>query len=252
VQDLARPCGDDLSRTSLGSTSSHRALNIAELLDRILTYAGPDCHLITAWSVSRAWRRFAVALVASRAEGSFRQSGGEPVDYGDPMSADHAALCAPTTKDLEDFGSTLRSNLARISRVPGEPGTKYCYFPGNLTQQPSLPDDLCATLNDMENLQHHTLMQTEFGFGQQQTHSSRDSDDIYWLDWSQFDINPHFQSLFGRRVRQQRGRLEIDLRRSPSTASSSLIFDHTLYPPCLLELLGPMFVTRPPCKTIGI
>jgi hypothetical protein len=81
--------------------------------------------------------------------------------------------------------------------------------------------------------------------------TSRDTD-VFWLDLSQVQINSYFNQLFALhdRIQHRLGRWEVTL--SLSHALSVDILDRTPTIDLLLDLIGSMHVTNPPCKTLGI
>jgi len=76
--------------------------------------------------------------------------------------------------------------------------------------------------------------------------------DIHWLDLSQVEINPYLDALFAEehQSKQHLGRWEICLR--PEATPQTLLLNSFLSNTVLLDALGTMHVTTPPCKALGI
>jgi hypothetical protein len=225
---------------------SHEALSIPEILDRILELGGPQLQ-ITAWEVCRFWRRSASVVIGSQ-QNPFRISRGDPVEYGQPLSDNSAPQEEPSAAEVDEFCEEVQQGLEkRARRRP-----KHMYFPARLTQYEGLPNDLRTQLNELNMIQYREFRSTiagslTYGGGPvpQDAPSNR-----YWLDFSQFCLNPYFNLLFNDRATQQRGRYYVELR--PGAGVGNLVIDHTEYPPALLQSLGRMCVTQPPCKALGI
>jgi hypothetical protein len=242
------PISDQCPRgTTPNAMRSHRALAIPELLDNILSHAGPDVQL-AAWSISRTWRRSALALIGSRQGDSFWHSCAEPVEYGDTLGTHHWVI--PNEQETEMFSSIV---LKDVARRPTRQGSKFLYFPALFTQQLDLPDDVCSALNDLDTVQNEKREFSAFCQLLRHARRSRKPDaDIYWLDMSQFHFNPYFGALFGDRMQQRRGRFDIDLHSVYSASPGQLLVDRMRYPPSLLDCIGRMYLTQPPCKVLGV
>ena len=226
---------------------SHRAVDVPELLDAILEQAGLEAQLV-AFSTSQTWRRSAVALIGSHSMGPFWHPKDEPIQYGERLTVPHSLLCAPGPREREEFIVTMRDDLRRR---PMPPGQKYIYLAGKFTQQTDLPDDVRADLDRLDADQEEGRTVTVFALRRFNAHKSRDPpSQVYWLDMSQLRLNPYLLTLLRGRAHHRRGRLEVDLR--PNVLVGQLIVDGSRYPTALLEYLGPMFFSQPPCKVLGI
>jgi hypothetical protein len=71
----------------------------------------------------------------------------------------------------------------------------------------------------------------------------------YWLDFTQLELNPYLDVLFGQRMEVRRGRCELRL----STASPGLpsLLDRTLST-SFLRVVEQTLFTKPRCKTLGL
>lgn len=65
VRGILATDNDILCHSEHNTPSTHRALAVTEFLDSILVIAGPGAQL-SAWSVSRTWRRSTRAVMESR------------------------------------------------------------------------------------------------------------------------------------------------------------------------------------------
>jgi hypothetical protein len=230
------------------NSSAHRTLNVHELLDQILEFAGPQV-LLVAWNVSEGWRRSACAVLRSRHNAFFSCSRGELVEYGEPISSDTEPLGEIKADDLEESFREIRRDVIRQAAAPR---SKLIYFPARLTQRDDLPDDLSQILNNLDTTQDTALYFTWLGHvpREKALRSRHTHPTLFWLDMSQLHINSYFENVFDGRTMQTRGIYDIALR--PGTCTDSLLIDRTKYPPGLLKCMGAMYVTQPPCKVLGI
>ncbi|KAF2676887.1 hypothetical protein K458DRAFT_396466 [Lentithecium fluviatile CBS 122367] len=90
------------------------------------------------------------------------------------------------------------------------------------------PDDIDLALNGLDTNQNPSIVYHS------PRHPSSRQPDIYWLDLSQFNMNPYLEVLFGDRLSVKQGKYEINLRSSVS--SSDLLFEPHL-PLSVLSLL---------------
>ena len=242
--------------TRMDASRGHRVLRIPELLDMILQFAGPEAQ-VSAWNVSRVWRRSSKSVISSRHRHSYWQAYpfNIPVEYASLVTTPYTAWCEPTQDELDNFAQifshlTQRVENGRTNYIPTTVSVrlrgKLLYLPARYTQYPSLPSAIVSALVDLHEDQKVTFNSV---FLHQHSEPVSALGRTYWLDFSQFNINPYFSALFGQRSKVKMGRIEIALRSGSSSVDS-------LFELCvtqgLLDLLGPMFISQPPCRVIGL
>ena len=200
----------------------HQALRIPEVLEAILHHATPSAQY-SAWHVSVRWR--AVVEQILRPKSSLHA----PVEHGQAIDQCHAWL-QPSAEDIARFEQEVTAHLQA-------PPSHY-FYPALLTQAQGLSQSTYAAAR--------TLLQRHYGV------STADFPELkrpQWLDLGQFTFSPYFLDLFPGRLQLKPGRCEIAL--PPELFGSSLI-QCQLPASVFLHLVGDMFLTEPPCMTIGI
>lgn len=228
---------------------------IPELLDEILRIAGVETQM-SAWHVSQRWRQSAKFIIESRIEPSFWEptTGSVPVDYGSIVDSAATTRGSLTQQEIETVVLAVGEAMQRAERGcvqdEGWPQVnvrrKILYFPARYIQAPNLPPTLSAVFDELNKTQHRMMPSTY--------HIDRDGPTSrnphrYWLDFSQLSINPHFAALFQTRFKEVGGRIEIELR--PNATHDSLVINPSDEKE-LIDLMGPMLLTQPPCKVMGI
>ncbi|KAF1845462.1 uncharacterized protein K460DRAFT_366342 [Cucurbitaria berberidis CBS 394.84] len=223
--------------------SEHHVFQVPELLDLILHFAGPEAQ-VHALDVAIAWRTSAISVISNpRNVSGFRFSHPyAPVEYGQTIDSTFVSQ-RPSSKEVEEFGAHLRRLIRRQPDVTWR--KRYLYFPARISQLCDLPDNIAQALNDLDVQQRHNLHGRINSI-------SRTADNICWLDLSQFVINPYFNHLFAKddRIKHRFGRWEITLR--PSNTPDGLLFARSSATSLLLDNIGSMHITDPPCQTLGI
>lgn len=216
---------------------------IPELLDQIFYFAGAEGQM-QALQVSTAWRASSLSVIGSRRSIDAFQAL-HSIEYGQIIEHDTTAPTKPTAKQIEDFALHVsevirRSPVRWLAEVRG----KVLYFPARHAQLTDLPDGTADTLDQMDIKQrtkHH-----------EHVPPIPRSANVYWLDVSQLDMNPYLRAILEREhsLTQRLGRWEVKLRSSVS--KENLIFDTFSSSWALLDAIGPMHITQPPCRAIGI
>lgn len=102
---------------------------------------------------------------------------------------------------------------ARVSGLP-----KLIYIPARWTQIVDKPVNLISSWNDFDEEQH-TGIENNYGRGNLHKGPISRIAHVYWPDLSQFELNPYFVQLFGRRFRsdliEADGKCEIELISDP-------------------------------------
>ncbi|KAF2107207.1 hypothetical protein BDV96DRAFT_307773 [Lophiotrema nucula] len=169
----------------------------------------------------------------------------------------------PSRDEVEQFKKDLFKTLARQSRYETV-RAKFVYFPARFTQRLTmdLGDEMSQTLDSVDQFQGHPIINPYFDItrtapapgldGDSVWPGSRDQFDgnLYWLDFSQFRINPYFEALLDNLGRTTRGRYEISLS---TTESPHILFGSTATQrQGLLQYIGDMYLTQPPCTVVGL
>jgi hypothetical protein len=120
----------------------------------------------------------------------------------------------------------------------------YTYLPAYYTQLCGLSRSMIEKLDYLDLTQSHRSARWL-------PRASRDAA-LYWLDLSQFEVNPYFSLLFvrGDGVGHRLGRWEIDLR--ASGAKTSLLLEPGSATTALVQTISSMCVTNLPVKYLGI
>jgi hypothetical protein len=217
----------------------HKMFRIPELLDAVLHFAGPTVQIV-ALNVSRAWRCSSTSVIGSRKnlDGFRFPQPCDSVEYGQSFDPGRSEPVL-SMDEMKRFGLQLHRTIERRQRTLGN---KYIYFPARLTQLHDLSTDIAQALDTLNNEQSQPLLRG--------ITPSPGNTKVSWLDLSQVQINPYFEHLFTRdgRIQHHLGGWEITLR----TSLNAQVLDRTPDIQLLLESVGSMHVTYPPCKTLGI
>jgi hypothetical protein len=169
------------ARPSSGCES--QVFQIAELLNHILHFAGPEAQM-RALQVSKAWRASSLSVISSRRNVEvFRAA--QPIEYGQVIWEDEIAPARPTAEQIEEFGVHVRHI---VQRSPFIENMKRLYFSARFTQLKDLPESTADTLDQTDYTQKNRLH-----FRVQPVW--RDID-VFWLDLSQIEMNPYLSTLF--------------------------------------------------------
>ncbi|KAI4710739.1 hypothetical protein J4E89_004329 [Alternaria sp. Ai002NY15] len=225
--------------------TEHRMLQIPELLDVILQFAGPAAQ-IRALRVSKPWHRSAMAVISScNTAVPFRASPlCMPAEHGKLVDEDAMAPLPPTSEEMKRF----ELDVERIYDSWGKSKDRRAYyFPAKCAQRRDLPSHLSKILNHVD-----TSQPSEAFPWNHNVRISRETD-IYWLDLSQFEVNPYLEALFAEEHQSKHllGRWEICLRKAASSLET-LLLNSSLSSKALLDAIGSMHVTHPPCRALGI
>lgn len=233
----------------------HKAMRIPEIVYHVIAQADADTQF-SSWHVSRAWRQCVRLVMVNKQSSQFWRSVSRhsPVEYADLQNEAADAWSEPSPSELVAFekhvADTLlrvqaRSTLRQLESDRGWP-SKILYFPARFTQAKNLSTqsiDMLANLNqDQTSSFQRQYIAVEFD-------KEDDPAARYWLDFSQFQINPYFSAMLGSRMTTPMGRIEIAFQ--PSTNIHKALFSD-LVPENIVDMVGSMFLTQPPCKTIGI
>jgi len=225
------------------TSTEHRMFRIPELLDAILHFAGPVAQ-IRALRVLKGWHRSAMAVISScNTAVPFRASPlCMPAEHGKLIDEDVMAPLQPSSDEMKIF----ELDFERVYERWGSKGSGALYFPAKCAQRRDLPGPLSETLNHLDSTQPSDAFPWNH-----RVRISRETD-IYWLDLSQFEVNPYLEALFAEehQSKHRLGRWEICLRAAASP--QTLLLDPLLSNKALLDVLGSMHVTSPPCRALGI
>ena len=238
------------------SRMEHRALRIPELLDLILRYAGPETQMV-AWRVSHNWRNSARSVIKCPFGG--RRLPDAAIEYGSLVDPAASTLDQPDDQEMQAFSQHVHETLQRLERASNRQDElsvlglrrKSIYFSARYTQSPMLPANISAILDDLDVAQHDMFRQLWIAglLAPHHTELVSRNPHLYWLDFTQFKINPYLPALFGTRLEEKQGRIDIKLQSNEAGNVSLLL---TPLSEDLLNLLSSMSLTRPPCKAIGI
>lgn len=115
IHEAAAP----LSQVRIPNDSVHRTLDIPELLDRILGFAGPQM-LLVAWDVSAVWRSSSRAALDSRRPSTFRCDREKPKEYGELLPRDAEPQGEIDASVLEDFHTEVYHKIGILVASPGQ------------------------------------------------------------------------------------------------------------------------------------
>jgi hypothetical protein len=165
-----------------------------------------------------------------------------PIEYGQIIDLDTHVLPQTSVENIEQFGLHVSWSLDRRTKA-SQP--KSIFFPASLVQIHDLPYDVAHALNELDFKQRNEYYHDS-------THSVSRDTDLYWLDLSQLQINPYLNLLFSdeNRILHHLGRCEIRLRTRATL--DTLVLDSLPSNSLLVEAIGTMQVTHPPCRSLGI
>ncbi|KAI2480340.1 hypothetical protein Ptr902_08521 [Pyrenophora tritici-repentis] len=234
--------------------SNYKALRIPELLDHILQFADAEAQ-ISAWFVSKEWRKSATSIITGHLFHRFWNSPAtrRPVEYDTVVDGNPDIWDPSTCEEVDLFSNTLTQSMQRIHRgTTKDDGRRHrlvarktLYFPAHYTQASNLPTALSMVLDSFDDTQHGTM---ENRYGIVHIEPTSHHPNRYWLDFGQFEINPYFTALFPRWLACVNGRIEMTLR---SELAGSLLVNPFVSTKAF-EFLGPMFLANPPCGVVGI
>jgi hypothetical protein len=216
------------ANTSLHSAClAGRVLTVPELLEMILQYTAPYTQY-AAWNVNTTMRCTIKHILGSRYRAAGLQ---KPVDYGEAIEASPLWL-QPSEEEIaeiEQFAATLPSKTHReaTQRI----------FPARIIQARALSAEASTAIYTAWERFHQKVPQ-----------SLSQATDERWCDSSQLRFNPYFLDLFSDRIQLKLGRCEITLR--PGT--QQLLYKRPLPEADFAQLIGSMFLTDPPCKSLGV
>jgi len=223
--------------------SEHQVFQIPELLDLILLFAGPQAQVRTL-QVSTDWRSSAISVMSNpKNMATFRPLANlAPIEYGQLVDDATKILPGPDSQEVEQFGHHVDHMIGlRDESYP----RRYVYFPARLAQLDGLPHEIAQSLNELDVAQRHE------DYHDHTRTVTRDTN-LYWLDLSQFQINPYFDLLFSEKDRMLHhlGRWEISLR--SNATPETLVLGKSLSEQLFIQAIGTMHVTSPPCRSLGI
>ncbi|EDU42800.1 predicted protein [Pyrenophora tritici-repentis Pt-1C-BFP] len=196
------------------------------MLETILRCASPKTQFV-ARNINTKWRQTIDYILGS----SYRSP--EPcasVQYGDAIDAQVFAVPAPDeeVKDAEQQASRLSQMLP--------PEASQVSYTALITQAHSLSQ---SAYDAYQAVYERVWRAPAFSFS---------SGVRRWVDWSQFVFYPYLLQLLLGRMELEFGRCDIALKGGPGppTAYRSPLVGANFH-----QLLGPMFLTQPPCKALG-
>jgi len=213
-------------------SGSHRALDVVEILEHILSYASPRTHF-AAWNVSRHWREIVVHTLGTQYRVPYPCAA---VEYGDTIPPSLKWL--PPSED----GVTRLQNTCNIRNPYAYRRILSDHFlTARFTQAYTLPQELLTSL--------HTKIRSEYGrFGSSSIYSL--AEEPRWLDLSQLEVNPYFVDLFGDCFQPFQGNYTITIK--PRIHDYLKDLSSSKIGPSREQLIHSMFLSRPPCKVLRI
>ena len=223
--------------------SEHQVFQIPELLDLVLLFAGPQAQ-VRSLQVSTEWRSSAISVMSNPKDmGTFRSlTPLAPIEYGQLFDNITKSLPKPDSQQIEQFGHHVDHMVSLRNKSYLR---KYIYFPARLAHLEGLPHEIAQSLNELDVAQRHE------DYHDHTRTVTRDTN-LYWLDLSQFQINPYFDLLFSEKNRMLHhlGRWEIGLR--SNATPQTLVLGKSLSEQLFIQAIGTMHVTSPPCRSLGI
>ena len=209
-------------------SESHRALDVVEILEQILSHTSPRTHY-KACNISKRWREIVVHMLETQYRVPYPCP---PVEYGDTIPSDLDWLQPP-----EDEATKLQN---AINGTPGSDQNIVInpFLTALWTQARIFPQPVLNVIRDMASRQSKFLNLSDF---------SSETGEARWMDLSQFRVNPYFVELFG------------DCFRSTESSYTIIIKPHILEYLEQLEtvkgtvreqLVHDMYLTQPPCKVL--
>jgi hypothetical protein len=206
-----------------------------------------------AWNVSFGFRQSAKSIIGSRQEKSFWEFHTvAPIQYGSEFCPVTASFLRLIEEDLDAIRNNARACVreAHIDIVP-----KLIHLPARWTQIVDEPANLISSLNELDEEQC-TRIENNYGRGSLHEGPRSRSPDIYWLDLPQFELNPYFVQVFGRRLRsdliETDGKCENELLSDPNALSGLNLVDQQIVISGLLDFISQILVTQPPCHVLGL
>ncbi|KAF2446017.1 hypothetical protein P171DRAFT_484670 [Karstenula rhodostoma CBS 690.94] len=213
--------------------TEHRVLQIPELIENILRFAD-DNTFLASWNVCSFWR-FCVVSRMTRKNDSRAFLMAHPcaaVEYGQELNI---SWLKPTREEQDAF---IKQYQQLIDDTEGSKvAWKYVYPPAVFTQLGDLPEAFFDSLNEYVKFQIPSRAPDSSLF-------------IRAIGIHSFVLNPYFEGLFGDtgRLKHARSKWEITLRDD----TFHPLIDPARVPGDFLDLIGPMHITQPPCKALGI
>lgn len=180
----------------------------------------------------------------------------EPVEYGAEINGSEGACFEPSEAELEAFCLQAAGTVARMESGRDQcilpPGStrgythKVLYFPARFTECENLSPTCRALLENFYAEQSHHVNSTISGINPDGMQSLQSR---HRLDFSQCRLNPYFGALFDSRLKTPSGRVEITLRKNVPVESALL---RDLATADVVSTLRSMFLTQPPCTSVGI
>jgi hypothetical protein len=207
---------------------AYRALLIPEILELILRHAAPRTQY-AARNVNTTWRSTAQYVLSSQHRSHHPCS---PVEHGQLIDTSLSWLQPSDDKiaDAEREAVTLSHKALTELETP--------FWPARITQAHALSEPAYLAI---QSLYHR--------FHWRPPVSHPQNEDPRWLDLSQLRLNPYLLELFSERLETNVGWCEITLKPGPS---QHRVIKKPLPDDAFAQLIGPMFITEPPCKSLGI
>ena len=214
-------------------SGSHRALDVVEVLEQILSYTSPRTHY-KAWNVSRRWREIVVHMLDTQYHAPY------PC-----VAVEHGDTIPPNMKRLspsEDEVAQLQAQIDIDSMIEHRLrlGWTDLFITARFTQADTLPQQMLTAV--------HTSIHSEFESHELRSFYST-SDGSRWMDLSQFEVNPYFTDLFGDCFQEFKGSYYITIKPHIQDYLRNLASSTG---PSREQLIQDMFLTRPPCKVLRI
>lgn len=223
-----------LPRQTYQIQQTYQALHVPELLDTILRCLDTKT-LFSARQVSKDWQSTVEYIFKSQHRACSTQ---QPVEYGDTINSPNTTD-QPSVAEIEVYEREIRW-IAEDHSAHTSDGWRV-YYPARIAQALAVSDGVSALHRSLYPVRSLCRVQPDLSY----------APGPQWLDFSQFEFNPHFEDFLGGRFTVKEGQCEISLRLHP--IPSHCVVDPTLiFSPVFDRLMGTMFVTVPPCKSIGI
>lgn len=207
-------------------SESHRALNVVEILEQILSHTSPRAHY-KAFNVSKRWREIVVHMLGTQYHFPYPCP---PVEYGDTIPSDLDWLQPPEDE------ATIYQNA--INRTPGSDQNIliYPFITALWTQARIFPQPVLDGIRKMASMQSGDL--SDFPSGSVKPR---------WMDLSQFRVNPYFVELFGDCFRSTESSYTIIIKPRILEYLEQL---ETVKGTVREQLVHGMYLTQPPCKVL--
>lgn len=221
-------------------TAIEKAGHVPELVENIIRFADAETQMHAAWNVSTLWRHTVAHIMTT--PNSFRPSlPYEVVERGSTQNLDAiGGLPEPSDEDFQKFEQEMlllrEFQASRDADVAARDyswsGIYRPYWPARIYASKALPDHL-KTLYHLVSIRY-----------------SLDSKTNGWRDFTQFKMNPYFQTVFVRQLTESVGVYEFKFQ--PLDRIENLVFGTTPYLGAFRGLVGPMQLIQPPCKAIEL